>query len=386
MEALAADRNPSRPFRVTILVLGFAMAFSLFPAGASATHLDDFFNTDGRVNVFGSVLPAFAADDTSNVDSTEQVGESLQCTALGTVDYGSTNWYEFNPHRNGQVSVAVGSQTAGFEPVIALYPFIPPDSTGPGVCRPADGVTGVAQLSGINVTAGSRFKVQIGGDVTATEEGDYRFELDYDADLDGDGLRNSQDGCDTVQGPISNGGCPLPPAGRPDGDRDGIFNDGPDKCPAEDSRGRDTNRDGCLDPRRLDRTVIEDFGGFSTASSYRITKFLITGVPAGARISAKCLGPRRRGKRRSCGSQTIRSAALSTTPKALIAKSRRLGRLIGKRLRRGSTITVRVTARKSIGRYIRITIIRKGRFLGTRKFRGCMNQGAKTKFKRRGCR
>ena len=77
------------------------------------------------MNAFGSALPAFFADETDTIAATEQGGESLQCTALGTVDYGSTNWYEFNPHRNGQVSVAVGSMTAGFEPVIALYPFTP---------------------------------------------------------------------------------------------------------------------------------------------------------------------------------------------------------------------------------------------------------------------
>jgi hypothetical protein len=346
------------------------------------------------------------------------VAENLSCA--GIPNFGKTVWYWAFPDVSGWYQI----RTSGGDAVLRILAL----SNGSNVGNPvtpnfADSVcaddisdeNNEELFVGVQGGPGRRYAIQVGvynnGTwPTATQLTRVTFFRDRDLDQtfdpndrcpttagpantqgcpdsDGDGVVNIDDRCPTVRGPASLRGCP-------DGDGDGVA-DVDDRCPSQNARARDANGDGCLDPlppppiRRLDRTVLEDFGGFATASTYRITKFLIVGVPRGARISAKCLKPKRRGKRRrSCGSQTIRKATVSSamTPEAQAAKTRKLKKFIGKRLRRGSTITVRVTASNAIGRYIRISIVRKGRFLGKKVFRGCMNRGAKTKFRRRGCR
>jgi hypothetical protein len=358
-----------------------------------------------------------ADNQTGGMGDTSNTPEDLSCDAPA-VSMNKTVWYYVFPDVSGWVQ----TRTSGGDAVIRLITVTSGSGVTGGnntpifsdsVCAddPSD-ENNEELFAGVVGGANRRYAIQVGvfGAFGTWGGGTHLTRITFFRDQDLDGFFDTSDRCDTASNPNGLQGCPDTDSdgvanvddrcpttrglatlrGCADGDGDGVA-DPDDRCRSQNARARDVNRDGCLDAtaiRRLDRTVLEDFGGFATAFTYKITKFSIVGVPKGARISAKCLKPKRRGKRRSCGSQTISKATLSGSsgPKAQAAKTRKLKRFIGKRLRRGSTITVRVTATRAIGRYIRITIVKKGRFLGKKVFRGCMNQGAKTKFKRRGCK
>jgi hypothetical protein len=169
------------------------------------------------------------------------------------------------------------------------------------------------------------------------------------ADADKDGIANEKDSCMFVFG-TNPDGCPDPdndkklneadrcplvfgtaPDGCPDGDKDQV-SDRIDKCPKDPGDGAD----GC--PTPLGARVARDFLYFP---SYTLFKTLQVIAPKGSRVSFRCTACR------------VKRASFKQPN-----KPRSLLRYLpaGRRLPVGAVITVRMTARKTLGRYVRFTI------------------------------
>ena len=330
------------------------------PANAFATHLDSFFNTAGQINAPGTTLPPAVGDSDETNGATLEEGEPTSCVGTGgTVFYDATNWYEFNPHRNGRVTLGVASTSSGFIPVIALFPFFPPNEFGDGICNQASTVTGVAQLVA-DVTAGSHWKVQIGTDIQGGNgfQGTYDFALSFDSDDDGDGLRNSQDGCDNDPGPGSNGGCPLPAPRPPNRDSDGL-NDAQDNCPTLKGAIKDG---GC--PRATSDVTVRAF--YFNAGGAKNVRLRLKRVPAGAKVEVRC---KRRG--RSVCSRKSKKGGKS---------GRVTVSLGGRAFSPGTKFEVRVTKASYIGIYLSRTL-RTGLRAPIERS-ACMNRGSTKPAKR----
>lgn len=136
---------------------------------------------------------------------------------------------------------------------------------------------------------------------------------------------------------------PAPPVDL-DEDRDGV----PiptDKCPKERSSGRDKDKNGCLDLKRLDPTFtlipgryirLVNFGGGRSAYrvlGVRVRSLVATGLPKGAVVRLTC-------SRRRCPAQRLvvkRGGKVTFT------------RLRGRRLRTGTRLTIVATAKGVVG-------------------------------------
>jgi hypothetical protein len=169
-------------------------------------------------------------------------------------------------------------------------------------------------------------------------------------DSDGDGVRDLDDQCPSTAGPVGFAGCP-------DADGDGLPENpsGSDKCPGLNpdrvNRNDRRPRDGCPDILGIRAAPGLDVGGYAGGAIIR--SFTIKNVPAGARVIAVCRLPSgRRCGRLRVGSARVRSSGI----RAHAARTFRL-KLTRKRLRFGTRITARVTARYARSRYIRVTVV-----------------------------
>ncbi len=341
------------------------------PALAHASHNDSFFSSDpdSVLNTPDGDLPGFAVKEHDNVGASAPPDEPNFCANGDTqFDYGASVWYEFRPPRDGFVGVFLKQTGGNWRAIVNLQPYTPPSDYdfSRSSCQVASELGGEARPTPVAVRRGETWKVQVAG--VDGSQGSYRLEFAYDSDRDSDGVLDSADGCDTTPGPASNGGCPLPPSDR---DQDGIA-DTSDRCPGGDSRGRDRDKDGCLDVLLLHGIADSKLSFDQFRGGIEVRRLAVTGVPGGARVKVTCRGPRRGGRRRSCGGQLVRSA-----------RTLRLGRFSGKRLRAGSTLVIEITAPGATGKYIRYTVTRRG--VGATRIDRCTNAGS-TKLRKRGCR
>ncbi|CAN5590875.1 hypothetical protein BH20ACT19_BH20ACT19_06470 [soil metagenome] len=353
-------------------VLIALVACLVAPGVAQASHNDSFFSTvpEAILNTPDGDLPFSVVREHDNIGATATADEPNFCQDGNLrFDYGASVWYDFRPPRDGVVGVFVARTGGQWTPVANIQPYTPPANYdfARSSCQ-VGALGGEARPTPVAVKTGETWKVQIGG--VDGSQGSYRLEFTYDSDRDGDGLLDSADGCDTQGGPASNGGCPVPML-PPDGDDDGI-SDASDRCPRQDSRGRDRDKDGCLDVLRLHAIADSKLSFDQFRGGIEVKRLAVTGVPRGARVKVTCLGPRRGGRRRSCGGQLVRSA------KTLV-----LRRFRGKRLRVGTAVVIRITARQATGKYIRYTVIRRG--VGAKRIDRCTNAGSR-KLRRTGCR
>lgn len=132
--------------------------------------------------------------------------------------------------------------------------------------------------------------------------------------------------------------------GDGDGDGDGIADAG-DACPLEDSRGRDANRNGCLDLRRLQPTFTLTPGRYVKLTrrpdgtrAYRalgvsVRSLVAEGLPVGAKVTLSCA-------RNACATRHL-----------TVGARRRVSftALKGRRLRAGTRLRLVATAKRAVG-------------------------------------
>ena len=236
----------------------------------------------------------------------------------------------------------------------------------------------------IDVAAGQQYAIQVGGAKSpnnaggTADTGNYSVFFDYDPDSDGDGLFDSQDQCPFEAGPAGHAGCPdsdgdnIPNRsdacpglagvptyqGCPDADGDRVPEGGQDKCPGLNpdrvNRNDRKPRDGCPDTSASARTPSN--WSPRSGNGILIGEFFVTGVPKGARVLVKCKRP----NGSSCGKLLVKRAAVATALGGVRAQAARrlaIHRRLSRTLPYGSTITVRVTARFAIGRFIRVRVV-----------------------------
>jgi len=334
---------------------------------------EDDFLTPFFINDQGTALPKSGHDEFNNVAATVQnttvdpgqtndiwqpvdsgsgITEAAFCNASGSVAFGSTVWYIFFPHRNGQFRVVVQSLTSGFRPTVNVFSVnvntgIPTggNSYSDSACDTSDNLFFRADLTYFDslnnrayLTGGKAYMIQVGGETTAGvptgTEGDYTLDYIYDPDTDRDGLFDSRDACDNVPGgPNGINGCPdrdndniidlrddcdarVGPAraagfnGCPDSDADGKpdHNDRgaiADRCERESIVGRiDRNNNGCPDWSSLPDLKVSVAGKIKgnkvIGAVFKALRFR-TKAPKGTKISIKCR-PRKTCKLRKRGS------------------------------------------------------------------------------------
>jgi hypothetical protein len=225
---------------------------------------------------------------------------------------------------------------------------------GPGGTRPPDGAQAAPGLAGPILRAASAPTGASG-------------------DFDGDGTLDLADPCPEVAATVT-GGCPVRPGKLPDADGDHIP-DSADACPST-PRGHDPNEDGCPDgteppppppppppaenpppappsaqpppppraqPARVGATV--SFRSSNRGRSTVFSRLVVRNIPGGATVVVRCRGKscpvRRFVKRRAVGTLSLRQ-------------------FVGKRLRPGTALDIRVTKSGLIGLVKDITI-RAGR-------------------------
>jgi hypothetical protein len=224
----------------------------------------------------------------------------LECGA--DHQYGKTVWFRFNAAQSGNAVFTTGG---GFDAVMAVYR----GTTRLG-CND-DGVPGAVGPSrvALHLDAGD-YLIQVGGwggDIRSAY-GDFSVQADFAAD---------------------------PP---PDRDGDGIP-DAADRCPDENSRARDANSDGCLDPApppplKSLRSTVSSGWDWSNRRFTRVTALRVNAVPAGATVKVTCKSkPRKRCPR-------TRSYRITKNTKKLNLRKPFKGR----KLPAGTTLTIQVTA------------------------------------------
>jgi hypothetical protein len=183
----------------------------------------------------------------------------------------------------------------------------------------------------------------------------YTVEFTENTDRDGDGDANASD-CAPDDPNRAHGKPDIPGNGidencdgadaRPDPDGDGVFNDGPDKCPTVKALpGRDANQDGCTDP--LPPPVLDATPRFSVVSQGPgvLIYYLRVRIPAGAKLRVRiCF-------RSKCSKSPRRARALARSSRTVAVKA-----LKQKRLRKGARIRLWVTKSRSIGQYFEYRI------------------------------
>ena len=133
-------------------------------------------------------------------------------------------------------------------------------------------------------------------------------------------------------------GCaaPTPP---PDTDGDGLI-DQVDKCPRQDGRGRDANRDGCLDPLKLLADAKLKY--LNRSNGIRVRSLKVDNVVRGSRVRVRCS--------RGCRPRVYKVKRNGSLP---------ITHLKRKSLRARSRLTVEVTQPGAIGR-LQIYTIKRG--------------------------
>jgi hypothetical protein len=431
----SADRPRLRGRGVLGLTLLAALAFAALPASASAVH-NSHLEVAEHLNAPGTPLTtSFNTSDTTLGDPFYNPGEPTQCNAAGTQNFGSSVYYKFHPHRNGRVRVSAQATSGDLEPVVAVLPYSAPgdsaDDLGGGVCNgstpPINRATlpaeGWLQAPDFPISAGQGYVIMIGGatvnnlppfEAGGTDpatEGGYSLSFVYDPDSDGDGLFDGDDRCDGEPGEGRFAGCgdadgdqistpddrcPSANAGAagtryggcPDNDRDGVAEDGTDRCPTQNparfNRNDKRPRDGC--PDILNNPSDPKYHLSGLPNGAKITDFVVDKVPSGARVVVKCKLP----NGRKCGGLTVKRAQVAAAQAAAArgdvlahaARKLKVRKLYGKSLPFGTTITVRVTARFATGAFYRIRIVNTSSRVKEQKF--CMRPGSK-RLRKGGC-
>ena len=139
----------------------------------------------------------------TDVFSPPQSGGPPEPTTCQGASYGKTVWYDLYPDVNGVARL----RASGFDAVLAVVPFDRqtgrPDFSK-ALCSNASASTTEEYL--VEVRGGRAYSVQVGGANGAG--GSLEFLFDFLADTDGDGVLDTVDRCDRLDGPKGNNGCP----------------------------------------------------------------------------------------------------------------------------------------------------------------------------------
>ena len=239
----------------------------------------------------------------SNQPEVSVNGDSTEATTQGDL---------FNPNRDGQPLGGAGPEPlnckgTGFGKTV-WYDLAPQEETGADIRAVATGFVPVVALyewaasdskirSLVDCTAtlgasllptleaGHHYTVQVGG--AGGTGGPFTINIDTFPDPDGDGVFAEQDKCPEVPGVERAGGCPP------------------------------------------ELKVVPSVGFTAAGGGIAISRLSIDRVPKGAKVVARCSG---------CGSQTITAKKLGRVT---------VSKLVGRTVRAGGTIEVRVTLGKT---------------------------------------
>ena len=277
-----------RPARLLIAAAAASAAFACVPALAAAAP-------PANDNYLAS-LPVDKDDFTATVDTTEATTQpdlfnpSRTGAPLGGGDAETTNCKgtEFGKtvwyDLAPQVSGGLQLRATGFQTVVAVYEWDPQDSK---ITRLVDcsANAGVDDLL-LTVKGKKNYTIQVGG--VAGAGGALNFNALFFPDTDGDGILDDQpDKCKTVPGIERFGGCPP------------------------------------------ELKVVPSIGFDGSASGITIKRLIVDRVPKGAKVVAKCSG---------CGSQTVKAKRFGRVS---------LSKLVGKNVRAGTKVEIRVTLGKT---------------------------------------
>jgi hypothetical protein len=139
----------------------------------------------------------------SDVFSPPQSGGPAELTTCQGTSYGKTIWYDFYPDVNGLARL----RASGFDTVLGIVPF-DLDTARPDFSKAlcSNASTSTTEEFLVQVRGGRSYSVQIGG--TGGTGGALEFLFDFLADTDGDGVLDTVDRCDRLDGPEANNGCP----------------------------------------------------------------------------------------------------------------------------------------------------------------------------------
>jgi len=142
----------------------------------------------------------------SDVFSPPQSGGPPELTTCEGASIGKTVWYDFYPDVSGLVRL----RASGYDTSFLVVPFSL--STGRpnfarALCSNASSSTTEEFL--VQVQRGDNYSVQVGGVNGAG--GGLEFLFDFLADTDGDGVLDTVDRCDRLEGTARNNGCPRRP-------------------------------------------------------------------------------------------------------------------------------------------------------------------------------
>lgn len=250
-------------------------------------------------------------------------GGGPEGTRCGQVQFGATVWYDFVPEVAGGAEIVAN----GYDTVVSVYEYDVKTAkiVRTLTCAATPGVGETVDLP--RVKQGSAYTIQVGGTGAATGKLDFKF--DFFGDRDQDGIFDeTPDKCPTTPGIREAGGCPPELRTAP-------------SAPYRDAPG-----------------------------GPRLTRVLVSGVPLGARVEARC---------KRCGvSQTrIAKSSLVTLPK-----------LTGHVVRAGAKLEIFVTRARTasgrfkygaIGNYFAYTARRVG---FSPRVNRCLKPGSKVPLKR----
>src|SRR4051812_665374 len=183
-----------------------------------------------------------------------------------------------------QVDGGVQIRATGFQTVVAVYEWNPQDSKISNLVDCSANAS-VDDLL-LNVKGKKNYTIQVGG--VGGAFGAMTLKADFFPDSDGDGILDDQpDKCKTVPGIERFGGCPP------------------------------------------ELKVVPSIGFDGSASGITIRRLLVDRVPKGAKVVAKCSG---------CGSQTVKAKRFGRVA---------LNKLVGKNVRAGTKVEIRVTLAKN---------------------------------------
>jgi hypothetical protein len=156
-----------------------------------------------RRDTLRDVRDTTSATVQSDVFSPPQSGGPPELTNCHGTGFGKTVWYDFYPDVNGLTRL----RASGYDTVLAVVPFnrrtaVP--NFGSALCSNASSSTTEEYL--VEVRKGGSYSIQIGG--VADSGGSLEFLFDFLADTDGDGVLDTVDRCDRLDGPAGNNGCP----------------------------------------------------------------------------------------------------------------------------------------------------------------------------------
>ena len=277
-----------RPVRLLFAAALTAAALVAAPAAASAAP---------PVNDnYLSSLPVDQADFTANVDTTEATtqpdlfnpnrdGQPLGGGAAEPLDCKGTAFGKTVWYDLApQVDGQVLIRATGLQAVVAVYEWNRTDSTIKNLVDCSTSVSTTDML--VDVTGKKSYTIQVGG--VGGAFGAISLNAAFLPDTDGDGVLDIEpDSCPTVPGIKRFGGCPP------------------------------------------ELKVVPSIGFDGTGSGITIKRLIVDRVPKGAKIVAKCSG---------CGSQTVKAKRFGRVP---------LNKLVGKNVRAGTKIEIRVTLAKT---------------------------------------